>query len=101
MDPAPAPYMIRMNGHLGATVLSAFPALAPQHDGALGLDLPARSGDPLLLVKAAISRGQDHQDLSCPRSARANHRDPVTLPNLPGGKPDGGPPPGREFSAED
>src|SRR5215470_2540852 len=34
MDPAPAPYMIRINGHLGATVLSAFPALAPQHHGA-------------------------------------------------------------------
>ena len=69
MDPAPAPHMIRINGHLGATVLSAFPAMAPQHHGAhtvltglldrsalygvlaeieaLGLDLPARSGDPL------------------------------------------------------
>jgi hypothetical protein len=34
MDPAPAPYMIRTNGHLGATMLSAFPALAPQHHGA-------------------------------------------------------------------
>ena len=30
MDPAPAPYMIRINGHLGATVLSAFPAMAPR-----------------------------------------------------------------------
>ena len=34
MDPAPAPYVIRINGHLGATMLSAFPALAPQHHGA-------------------------------------------------------------------
>jgi hypothetical protein len=34
MDPAPAPYLIRINGHLGATVLSAFPALAPHHHGA-------------------------------------------------------------------
>jgi hypothetical protein len=34
MDPAPAPYMIRINGHLGAAVLSAFPALAPRHHGA-------------------------------------------------------------------
>ena len=34
MDPAPAPYLIRINGHLGATVLSAFPALAPQYHGA-------------------------------------------------------------------
>jgi hypothetical protein len=34
MDPAPAPYLIRINGHLGATMLSAFPALAPYHHGA-------------------------------------------------------------------
>ena len=34
MDPAPAPYVIRINGHLGATVLSAFPALAPRRHGA-------------------------------------------------------------------
>jgi hypothetical protein len=34
MDPAPAPYLIRINGHLGATMLAAFPALAPRHHGA-------------------------------------------------------------------
>jgi hypothetical protein len=34
MDPAPCPYVIRINGHLGATMLSAFPALAPHHHGA-------------------------------------------------------------------
>ena len=34
MDPAPAPYLIRINGHLGATMLSAFPAMAPHHHGA-------------------------------------------------------------------
>jgi len=34
MDPAPALYAIRINGHLGATVLSAFPAMVPQHRGA-------------------------------------------------------------------
>ena len=34
MDLAPALYMIRINGHLGATVLSAFPAMAPRHHGA-------------------------------------------------------------------
>jgi hypothetical protein len=33
MDPAPALYMIRINGHLGATVLSAFPAMAAQRHG--------------------------------------------------------------------
>jgi hypothetical protein len=34
MDPAPARYLIWINGHLGATLLSAFPALAPQHHDA-------------------------------------------------------------------
>jgi len=34
MDPAPALYLIRIDGHLGATMLSAFPALAPSHHGA-------------------------------------------------------------------
>ena len=34
MDPAPALYTIRINGHLGATVLSAFPALVSQRHGA-------------------------------------------------------------------
>jgi hypothetical protein len=34
MDLAPARYVIRIDGHLGATVLSAFPALAAHHHGA-------------------------------------------------------------------
>ena len=34
MDPAPVRYAIRIRGHLGATVLSAFPALIPQQHGA-------------------------------------------------------------------
>jgi len=34
MDPAPAPYTIRVNGHLGAAVLSAFPAMAARRQGA-------------------------------------------------------------------
>jgi len=34
MDPAPAWYAIQIRGHLGATLLSAFPALVPQHHGA-------------------------------------------------------------------
>jgi hypothetical protein len=34
MDMVPALYMIRVNGCLGATVLSAFPAMAPYHHGA-------------------------------------------------------------------
>jgi hypothetical protein len=34
MDPTPARYVIWINGHAGATVLSAFPALAWQWQGA-------------------------------------------------------------------
>jgi hypothetical protein len=34
MDPTPALYAIRINGHLGATVLSAFPAMLSQRQGA-------------------------------------------------------------------
>jgi len=34
MDPGPALYTIRIDGRLGATVLSAFPAMAPRHHGA-------------------------------------------------------------------
>ena len=34
MDPTPAQYRIRIHGRLGATVLSAFPALVPRRDGA-------------------------------------------------------------------
>jgi hypothetical protein len=37
MDPigqAPALYSIRINGHLGPTLLAAFPAMVPQQQGA-------------------------------------------------------------------
>jgi hypothetical protein len=34
MDPTPAQYTIRIHGHLGATVLSAFPAMLSQRQGA-------------------------------------------------------------------
>jgi hypothetical protein len=33
MDPASARYLIRVNGHLGATLLSAFPAMAWERQG--------------------------------------------------------------------
>jgi hypothetical protein len=33
MDPALARYLIRINGHLGSTFLSAFPALAGHRQG--------------------------------------------------------------------
>jgi len=34
MDPAPALYQVRINGHLGATVLSAFPGMMSQRQDA-------------------------------------------------------------------
>ena len=34
MDSAPVLYLIRINGHLGATMLSAFPAMTSHRDGA-------------------------------------------------------------------
>jgi hypothetical protein len=34
MDPEPALYTIRIKGHLGATLMSAFPAMAARSDGA-------------------------------------------------------------------
>jgi hypothetical protein len=34
MDPAPVHYTIRINGHLGPVMLSAFPALVPRYHGA-------------------------------------------------------------------
>jgi hypothetical protein len=34
MDPATVRYLIRINGHLGAMMLSAFPAMVPQWRGA-------------------------------------------------------------------
>ena len=33
MDPEPALYTIRIKGHLGVTLLSAFPAMAARPDG--------------------------------------------------------------------
>jgi len=33
MGPASARYLIRINGHLGATLLSAFPAMASERQG--------------------------------------------------------------------
>lgn len=34
MDPAPAWYAIQIHGHLGTTLLSAFPTLVPRQHGA-------------------------------------------------------------------
>jgi hypothetical protein len=62
MDPAPASYSIRINGHLGATMRSAFPALAPQHHGAHTvltglLDQSALHG----ILPVSVFRGKYHR----------------------------------------
>jgi hypothetical protein len=49
MDPASAMYLIRIKGHLGVTLLSAFPAMASQRQGPEtvltgALDRPALHG---------------------------------------------------------
>ena len=61
MDRAPAPYMIRIDGHLGATTLSAFPALAPQQHGAHTVLIGLLDQSALYGVLAAI--GALHLDL--------------------------------------
>jgi hypothetical protein len=63
MDPAPALYAIRINGHLGATVLSAFPALVPQRHGA----------------HTVLTGLLDRYASSCPN---ANHRNQVIAAHL-------------------
>ena len=54
MDPASATYTIRINGHLGATVLSAFPALASRRHGAHTLLTGALDRSALYGVLAEI-----------------------------------------------
>jgi hypothetical protein len=83
MDPAPARYMIRINGHLGATVLSAFLALAPRHHGAHTvltgfLDRSAPYG--ALAARSRRSAWTCWRSASSPRTA--NHQDQVTTAHL-------------------
>ena len=62
---------------------------------ALAPDLLARG--TLAPAQGLRAPGPGRSRPSMPRSGRANHRDLVTLPHLPGGKPGSGPPPGRNF----
>ena len=54
MDPTPAWYAIRIHGHLGATVLSAFPARVPQPHGAHTVLTGCLDGSALYGVLAEI-----------------------------------------------
>ena len=61
MDRAPAPYVIRIDGEIGETTLSAFPALAPQQHGAQTVLVGLLDQSALYGVVAAI--GALHLDL--------------------------------------
>ena len=77
MDWAPALYVIRVDGHLGAIALSAFPGMTPQQKGTHTvltgwLDQSALYGvlaemETLGLVLLEVQ----------PDASRANHRNPV------------------------
>jgi hypothetical protein len=78
MDPAPAPYMIRINGHLGATVLSGFPAMAPRRHGAHTVLTGLLDRSALYGVLAEIEAlGLDLLEVR-QLTADANHQDQVT-----------------------
>ena len=80
MDLASARYQIRIDGHLGATVLSAFPALAPHHHGAHTVLTGFLDRSALYGVLAEIEAlGLDLLEVR--QLARtANHQDQVTAP---------------------
>jgi hypothetical protein len=83
MDPGPAQYMIRINGHLGAMVLSAFPAMAPRRHGAHTVLTGLLDRSALYRVLAEIDAlGLDllevrllTADLESPEPGTAAHRD--------------------------
>jgi hypothetical protein len=69
MDPAPAWYTFRINGHLGATMLSAFPALARNHRNQVtiaGRDGRTRSeADQMAFSASALVTARPRAPYSC------------------------------------
>ena len=64
MDPAPALYVVRINAHLGAVVLSAFPVMAPQRPGDSRKKAPycpnqrsSPSSDPNVMTMTGVPAG--------------------------------------------
>jgi hypothetical protein len=81
MDPAPVWYAIRIHGHLGPAVVSAFPALASQRHGAHAVPTGLMDQSALYGVLAAGRRpGRGRPD----HNHTANHQDPVTAAHRDG-----------------
>ena len=90
MDPAPALYMIRINGHLGATVLSAFPAMVSQRHGAHTVLTGLLDRSALYGVLAEIEAlGLDLLEVR-QLNRNANHQNQVTAHEDMTGVPAGG-----------
>ena len=71
MDPTLARYAIRIHGHLGATVLSAFPALASRRHGADTVLTGLLDRSALYGVLAEIEAlGLDLVEVRCLKSQR-------------------------------
>src|SRR6202048_1662880 len=93
MDPGLARYTIRITGHLGATLLSAFPPLASVQQGAHTVLTGLLDRSALFGVLAEIEAlGLELIEVrQLPQEGElpdlANHQDPVTTVHLPGGKP--------------
>jgi hypothetical protein len=82
MDPASARYTIRINGHLGATVLSAFPALASRRHGAHTLLTGVLDRSALYGVLTEIEAlGLDLLELR-QLAPHANQQNPATAAHL-------------------
>jgi hypothetical protein len=84
MNPALAPYLIRINGRLGDAVLSAFPALVPQQHGAHTVLTGLLDRSALFGVLAeAEALGLDLLEIQ-KLTPDANHRNQVTAAHLVG-----------------
>jgi len=80
--PAPALYSIRIHGHLGATVLSAFPALAPRRHRADTVLTGLLDRSALHGVLAEIEALASTSSRSASSDRYANHKNLVTAVHL-------------------
>ena len=83
MDPAPAWYVIEIRGHLGVTLLSAFPALVPQPRGADTV-LTGLLDRSALYGVLRSRRSASTSSRSASSYHNAGHQDQVTAAHLDG-----------------